>query len=71
MSVLSWGAVMIWIEIAALIALQIQDGYRALKVFQQCHYHIDRYRDWIIERISLPLLSGGSRTICRFCCFCW
>lgn len=53
MSVLSWGAVMIWIEIAALIALQIQDGYRALKVFQQCHYHIDRYRDWIIERISL------------------
>lgn len=22
-------------------------------MFQQCHYHIDRYRDWIIERISL------------------
>lgn len=60
---LFWGAMMIWIEVLALIALQIQDGYRALKVFQQCHYHIDRYRDWIIERISI---AAAARRIMHY-----
>ena len=60
---LFWGVMMIWIEVLALIALQIQDGYRALKVFQQCHYHIDRYRDWIIERISI---AAAARRIMHY-----
>ena len=43
---------MLYLEIAGLIALQLYDLHYALSVFQQCHYHRDRYRNWITKDLE-------------------
>lgn len=45
---------MLWIEIIGLLAMQAYDLHSSLAVFQQCHYHIDRYRNWIADAFSIP-----------------
>lgn len=47
---------MLGLEILGLIALQLYDLHYALSVFQQCHYHLDRYRNWVAEHFSIQRL---------------
>lgn len=44
---------MLWLELIGVLAMQGHDLYASLGVFQQCHYHLDRYRNWIADEFSI------------------
>ena len=44
---------MLWLELIGVLAMQGYDLYASLGVFQQCHYHLDRYRNWIADEFSI------------------
>ena len=60
---------MLYLEIAGLIALQLYDLHYALSVFQQCHYHRDRYRNWIADHFSLRKIWKRIRSFLPFLFF--
>lgn len=57
------------LELVGLIALQLYDLHYALTVFQQCHYHIDRYRNWCADRFSIPRVWRRIQSFLPFLCF--
>ena len=52
-----------------MIALQLYDLHYALSVFQQCHYHRDRYRNWIADHFSLRKIWKRIRSFLPFLFF--
>ena len=58
---------MLGLEILGLIALQLYDLHYALSVFQQCHYHLDRYRNWVAEHFSIQRLWRRIQSFLPFC----
>ena len=55
-----------WLEIFGLLALQLYDLRSALTVFQQCHYHLDRYQNWIADAFSIERVWRRIRAFLPF-----